>query len=207
MDKKLSNKIITFSSLATVACTATMFVFNQKQQSINSEYEQQVQILNNKQNELTELPEKYTKQAAAKSSTPNATQIKQTDLVVDRAENLFTQLYKINSKMTQRQWDGRRELLKRYATEEALTATGLNYNSQGINRMYDQKLKVQHIKVNTGLTSNNKLDGIVQVTYTQDSNLQDGEERLVAMYQYIYDFTSKKFTTLTPLGQVSSEQI
>lgn len=207
MDKRKSqSQIVAVLGVALAAFGLTSY-FHAKQQSINDEYQKRSAVLVTKRAELDNLPEKVNKSLLKNNPTQSAQQMRETNEVVEKGKSLFTQLYKINSNMTDEQWQDRRELMNRYATKEALIATGLDYSSQGINRLTDSKIDLKKVKVDTGITADNELDGIIQVSYIQDSNLQDDKEKLVTMYQFIYDLKTHKFTTLVPLGEVSSEQI
>lgn len=207
MEANKSKKIIALCAFLSVVAFGTSFYFGKQQAQIDKEYHAKNEQLVQKKDELRNLPNTINKKLLKNNDSSSAQQLKQSNQVVEKGKMLFSQLYKINSDMSDNEWKNRRSYLKRFATESALLTTGLNYEEQGINRTYDTKIKVKKIKVNTGLTENNELDGIVQITYDQNTNLSDDTDRIVALYQFLYNFNTQKFTTLVPVGQLSSEQI
>lgn len=207
MEANKSKKVITLCAVFSLVAFGTSFYFGKQQSQIDKQYQIKSEELAQKKDELRNLPNTINKKLLKNNNSSSAKQLKQTTQVVEKGKLLFSELYKINSDMSDNEWKNRRTFLKRFATENALLTTGLNYEEQGINRTYDTKIEVKKIKVNTGLTQNNELDGIVQITYDQSTNLSDDTDRIVALYQFVYDFNTQKFTTLVPVGQLSSEQI
>ena len=207
MEANKSKKVITLCAVLSLVAFGTSFYFGKQQSQIDKQYQIKSEELAQKKDELRNLPNTINKKLLKNNNSSSAKQLKQTNQVVEKGKLLFSELYKINSDMSDNEWKNRRTYLKRFATENALLTTGLNYEEQGINRTYDTKIEVKKIKVNTGLTQNNELDGIVQITYDQSTNLSDDTDRIVALYQFVYDFNTQKFTTLVPVGQLSSEQI
>lgn len=199
-------KITVCTAIITVI-TAGWIMFNHNQQAqINAEVQSQQKVLEKKQDELKNIPQQVTNNLLKDNNSSNARQIKDSNEASDRTKTFFTELYHIDSEMSQSEWTDRIKNLHQYATDGVIKYTALDYESQGINRKDNLKIKVKDVNITTSISADNAVSGLAKVTYVQSSNIQDYPEKKTVCWQFVYNMTTKKIDAILSLGQLKSQK-
>lgn len=207
MKKENSSKIIIGASIALLLSGGLVFYNYNQQEKINAEVQNRQEILDKKEKELSTLPKTVTKKLLKNNDTETAKRLELNAQASQRVKAFFTELYHVDSHMTQEQWDQRYDNLKQYAGTKVISYTGFDYKSQGINRSTDTQIQVKSVNVSTGGIDDAGLDGLVRIRYTIDSNIQDNPKERIDVYQWVVDPSSKQIVALLSLGQERSKEI
>lgn len=196
-------RFILVSIIITIICTAIVGFNFQSQKKINTQTIVATKILKAKQKKLKTISD--TKQAQKRQTDPIAQKNDERSQAIKLIENnsnaFFKQLYTVNPKEGQEELDISNHNLRNYATETAISQTGMLRKSITNIKKYNEHVVYNSTKINVAVPNMQGIcSGIAKINSLQTSINFKGRHNTDDWYLFKYDTKTQKFVEFTLLG-------
>lgn len=189
--------------LAIVSIAGGIFFYNQRV-ALNQQIDAYNQSTEAMRSQLAKVEKTENEILLKQNNNPSTTaEAADSAKTRDYVDSFIKQLYHIDYHMSQAEIDAREKNLLRYTSQEILAPTGL-FGSTIVEQDIEQKVEFSKAKTDIYLKpeQNSQVNGLVDVSYSIDSLMQQDKEKHVICYSFTFDLNTKKFTRFSKVAML-----